>query len=59
MGIRPDIPIVLCTGYSDQLDATKAYAMGVKKFFTKPLEMAELANIIREVLDDNNRSLPN
>ena len=59
MEIRPDIPILLCTGYSDQLDAASAYAMGIKKFLLKPLEMSELATIIREVLDENARSLPN
>ena len=57
--IRPDIPILLCTGYSDQLDAANACAMGIKKFLIKPLEMGNLANIIREVLDENSRSLPN
>ncbi len=59
MEIRPDIPILLCTGYSDQLDAANAYAMGIKKFLLKPLEMSELATIIREVLDENAGSLPN
>jgi PAS domain S-box-containing protein len=57
MEIRPDIPIVLCTGYSDQLDAANAYAMGIKQFLIKPLEMAKLANIIRKVLDENSSSL--
>jgi PAS domain S-box-containing protein len=59
MEIRPDIPILLCTGYSDQLDAANAYAMGIKKFLIKPLEIGKLATIIREVLDENSRSLPN
>ena len=53
MEIRPDIPILLCTGYSDQLDAANAHALGIKKFLIKPLEMSELAKIIREVLDED------
>jgi DNA-binding NtrC family response regulator len=57
MAIRPDIPILLCTGYSDQIDAASADAMGIKKFLIKPLEMSKLANIIRQVLDENPRSL--
>jgi CheY-like chemotaxis protein len=57
--IRPDIPIVLCTGYSDKLDAAKAYELGIKKFLMKPLEMGKLATNIREVLDEYARSLPN
>jgi DNA-binding NtrC family response regulator len=53
MDLRPDIPILLCTGYSDQLDAASAHALGIKRFLIKPLEMGELAKIIREVLDDD------
>jgi PAS domain S-box-containing protein len=59
MEIRPDIPILLCTGYSDQLDAANAYALGIKRFLIKPLVMGKLAAIIREVLDESPRSLPN
>ena len=59
MKIRPDIPILLCTGYSDQLEAANAYALGIKRFLIKPLVMGKLATIIREVLDENPRSLPN
>ncbi len=59
MEIRSDIPILLCTGYSDQFNAANADAMGIKKFLIKPLEMSKLANIIREVLDEDSQSLPN
>ncbi len=59
MKIRPDIPILLCTGYSDRIDAASAYEMGIKKFLIKPLEMAKLARTIREVLDETAGSLPN
>jgi signal transduction histidine kinase/CheY-like chemotaxis protein len=57
MEIRPDIPILLCTGYSDHLDTAKACAMGIKKYLLKPLEMSELANIIRQVLDEDVSSM--
>ena len=57
MEIRPDIPILLCTGYSDKLNAENAYAIGITKFLIKPLEMGKLANIIREVLDEDSRSI--
>ena len=59
MRLRPDIPILLCTGYSDQIDAANAYALGIKKFLIKPLEMAKLARTIREVLDEKAEALPN
>lgn len=51
MHIRPDIPIVLCTGYSDSVDADKAKALGVKAFLQKPIEQKTLAVTIREILD--------
>jgi CheY-like chemotaxis protein len=51
MSIRPDIPIILCTGFSDQIDKNKAKALGVSAFVMKPIVMNEIANTIREVLD--------
>ena len=57
MEIRHDIPILLCTGYSEQFDAANADAMGIQKFLIKPLEMSQLANIIRDVLDQKADSL--
>jgi DNA-binding NtrC family response regulator len=57
MDIRPSIPIILCTGYSEQFDAANADAMGIQKFLIKPLEMIQLANIIRDVLDEKAVSL--
>jgi len=51
MSIRSDIPIILCTGYSDQIDKNKAKAMGISAFVMKPIVMHEMANAIREVLD--------
>ena len=49
--IRPDIPILLCTGYSDRIDKEKARNIGIAGFAMKPLDMAELAGMIRELLD--------
>ena len=54
MAVRPGTPIILCTGYSDQIDEDIAKRMGVKAFVTKPLVIRELAAIIREVLGDGN-----
>ena len=51
MSIRSDIPIILCTGFSDQIDEHKAKAMGIRAFVMKPIVMREMANIIRKVLD--------
>ena len=49
--IRPDIPIIICTGFSERIDDEKAEAMGVKGFLMKPITKAELAEMVRTVLD--------
>jgi CheY-like chemotaxis protein len=49
--IRPDLPIILCTGYSENISEPQAKAMGVKAFVLKPLVMEELSNLLRQVLD--------
>jgi CheY-like chemotaxis protein len=48
--IRPDIPILLCTGFSETISEKKAASMGIKGFLLKPIVMKDLAQKIREVL---------
>jgi DNA-binding NtrC family response regulator len=48
--IRPDIPIILCTGYSHRIDADKAAAQGIDAFCMKPLVMHDLGVVIRRIL---------
>lgn len=52
LSIRPDIPIILCSGYSDRIDAEKAAALGVRKYIEKPLTMSDFLVSIRKVLDE-------
>jgi PAS domain S-box-containing protein len=49
--IRSDIPVILCTGYSEQITEQSARAMGIRAFVMKPLVMKDIASTIREVLD--------
>ncbi len=49
--IRPDVPIIICTGYSELLDESDAISMGIKKFIMKPFSVKSLAEAIRGVLD--------
>jgi len=49
--IRPDIPIILCTGYSTIITEEKAKSMGIKEFAFKPLAKKDIAKLIRKVLD--------
>jgi len=50
--IRPDIPIILCTGYSNVVDNETARSLGIKKFVLKPLTMKKLGQLLHEVLQD-------
>ena len=47
----PNIPIVLCTGYSELITREKARAIGIKAFIMKPVLREVLSKTIREVLD--------
>ena len=51
MKIRPDIPIILCTGYSENMTEEKAKELGIREFIMKPFEIEDLAKTIRKVLD--------
>ncbi|MBF0524146.1 MAG: PAS domain S-box protein [Deltaproteobacteria bacterium] len=51
--IRPDLPIILCTGFSEVLDEEGAKAMGVREYLMKPLEKRKVAQTIRRVLDED------
>jgi signal transduction histidine kinase len=49
--IRPDIPIILCTGYTEYMDAEKAQEEGLQALLWKPYSRAEMSHTIRKVLD--------
>ena len=51
MNIRPDMPVILCTGYSELITEESARQIGIREFVMKPLVTHQLANIIRRVLD--------
>ena len=52
LAIRPDLPIIMCTGFSHLVDADKAKEAGIKAFAMKPLTKREIAKTIRTVLDE-------
>ncbi len=49
--IRPDIPIILCTGFSNTIDEVKARILEIDAFLMKPVLRKELVETIRNVLD--------
>ncbi len=49
--LRPDLPVILCTGYSEVMTEGRAQELGIAKYVQKPLSNKDLAGIIREILD--------
>jgi len=57
MEIKPDIPVILCTGFNETITEEKALSMGIDKFIMKPIVKDELAGTIRSVLDSRKARL--
>ncbi len=49
--IRPDIPVIIFSGFSDQINEEKCRALGIQGYAMKPLMRQEIAETIRKVLD--------
>lgn len=49
--VSPDIPIVLCTGFSELITDAEAKVLGIREFIMKPFTQAELSAVIRKALD--------
>lgn len=52
LAIRPDIPILLCTGFSETIDRQKAKHLGIKGFLMKPVVKSDMARMVRQILDN-------
>jgi len=53
LDIKPDLPVILCTGFNEDITEEKALSMGIQKFVMKPVIKNDLATTIRNVLDQN------
>jgi CheY-like chemotaxis protein len=51
LAVRPDLPVIVCTGFSEKIDAQKAKTMGIRELMMKPVSFNEIAQTIRKVLD--------
>lgn len=49
--IRPDIPLILCTGYSEHITLKKASSAGINHFLMKPLTLHQVSSTVRDILD--------
>ena len=53
--IRPDIPIIICTGFSEKLDQEIARSIGIRAYLRKPIIMDDLCSKVREMLDHDTK----
>ncbi|MFH0996302.1 MAG: PAS domain S-box protein [Pseudomonadota bacterium] len=51
ISIKPGIPVIICTGFSDATDEQRGRAMGIKGYLMKPVAAGDLAAMVRNVLD--------
>ena len=51
LGQLPHLPIIICTGFSEEMTPEKAAAIGIRGFVTKPVLLADLARKVRDILD--------
>jgi PAS domain S-box-containing protein len=51
MGARADIPVILCTGFTERITEEKAREMGIRAFLMKPLNLRDVADAVRNALD--------
>lgn len=53
--MRPNLPVILCSGYSEAVTPEEAHEAGVSRFLAKPVDMRMLAMAIREILPERKR----
>jgi two-component system cell cycle sensor histidine kinase/response regulator CckA len=49
--VRPELPIILCSGYSESVSPDTARELGIREFLSKPVSIADFSRAIRRVLD--------
>ena len=52
LALRPDMPIILCTGFSEKMTPAGAEAAGIKAFLLKPVSLYDLIWTVRKTLDE-------
>ena len=53
LSIKPDTPIIICTGFSERINKEQAEIIGVKGFLMKPVVKSDMAQMVREILDES------
>ncbi len=52
ISIRPDVPVIICSGYSEAINHEKADEMGISGFLMKPIIISEMAKTVRGTIDE-------
>ncbi|WDP89857.1 MAG: PAS domain S-box protein [Desulfobacter sp.] len=55
ISIRKDIPVIICTGFSERMNEKTAKHIGIKGFLMKPVAKLEMAQMVRTVLDEQKK----
>jgi len=50
MNVRPDIPVIICTGFSETINAEKARSIGIRELLMKPFTIKDIAQAMRKAL---------
>jgi PAS domain S-box-containing protein len=58
MKIRPDLPIIICTGHSELIDEKKAIKLGLAGYLVKPVSLSTMSKAIRKAIDGENKLAP-
>lgn len=53
--VRPDLPIILCTGFNQMISKEEAKALGIHTYLEKPVSVKDLTGAIRQALDDKEK----
>ena len=51
LSLRPELPVIMATGYSEIIDKEKAERLGIREFIFKPVKKEQLSQVLRKVLD--------
>ena len=56
--VKTDIPVIICTGFSDQINEEISAELGIQGYVTKPVIKREIAQTIRDVIEGSNKPIP-
>ncbi len=56
LDLKPEIPIIICTGFTTLISAEEARSRGIRDFVMKPTKIRDIATLMRDILDSSRRS---